>query len=49
MLFWYVMPESATESTGSSEIMVLPTARQNSITSKEVIFNHHKNLEFEKT
>jgi hypothetical protein len=46
MLFWDVMPESATEPTGSSEILVLPTARQNSITLKEVIFNHHKNLDF---
>jgi hypothetical protein len=41
------MPASATELVGSSETLVLPTTRQNAITSEKIILHHHKNLESE--
>jgi hypothetical protein len=41
------MPASATEPAGSSETLVLPTTRQNGITSEKEILNHNKNLESE--
>jgi len=37
------MPASATEPVGSSETLVLPTTRQNGITSQKAILHHHKN------
>lgn len=39
------MPASATEPVSSYETMVLPTTRQNGITSEKAILHHHKNLE----
>jgi len=41
------MPASATEPVGSSETLVLPTTRQNGITSEKAILNYHKSLESE--
>jgi len=41
------MPASATEPVGSSETLVLPTTRQNAITSEKTILHHHKNVESE--
>ena len=37
------MPSSATELVGSSETLVVPTTRQNGITSEKTILHHHKN------
>jgi hypothetical protein len=39
------MPASATEPVGSSETPVLPTTRQNAITSEKASLHHHNNLE----
>jgi len=37
------MPASATKPVGSSETLVLPTTKENVITSQKEILHHHKN------